>query len=945
MRNLLPSKRLKGLAVALASTALVASSSLFAQSESINGLTINPTSKGATANISKAALNPFLTVNIGDSLIKFQQGSVANGNAGVAYLNGQFWISKWASDSLCTMNAQGQVTSKFTIPGVTGVRSITTDGTSLYMGAAGSSIFVVDPVTKTRTSTITITGTTVGARMCAYDPTAFSGAGGFWIGNFTSDVVLVSKTGVASTVIPMATHGVSAIYGGAVDTVTAGGPYLYMFNQGATGALEQARIDVIAIPSGMPTGIFYTVTPDLIGLQQPNAAPIAGGLFITDQYSTSNLQVFGVMQGTPDILFGYDVVVPNCLNPTLPVASNATTTTVDLNWTSGGATIWNIEYGPLGFVSGTGTKISNITTKPYTLTGLSASTVYEFRVEDSCSAANNSFWSVKGRFATACAAVVAPYTQSFGSATFDPCITNYSSSNELWVLSQAYSPAQGGHGPATDNSGTGYFAYVDDSESPSSSDVTLQMPDIDISGLTNPELEFFHYSDRETGTRNATLYVTVEYGTNLDTVFVDSVNTNGWKRNSVNLSSLGATTPIKVRFIVDETNGTFYDDIAIDDISIKNAASFDVELLATNRLSEYTRLPFNQTDSIVFAAIAANIGADTLRNVKVNYTVKRNATVVYTDSSSITKLAPGANNTFIKVANYVPTVIGAYTVDYLVSHSNVDATPNNNSNSSDTLIVTDTTMARDNGIATGSLGIGAGIKGELGSVYEISKSDTLTSVTVFINNGGGSMTNQPLSAQVRSFSNGLPGSVLATTDTITYTNTGASYATLTFNNAGGYVILPADSFFVGVEEQDSNVTVGTTPTKFMANTNFVTFGTTPWTPNENFNFNVTYMIRPNFGTPRNVIIGTNEILSASSAIKVYPNPSNGFITLNITDENKIGNVQVEVYDITGKVVYNNNFSGANTVQEQIDLSSLNNGMYFLRTNINGNNTIQKLTIR
>ena len=216
---------------------------------------------------------------------------------------------------------------------------------------------------------------------------------------------------------------------------------------------------------------------------------------------------------------------------------------------------------------------------------------------------------------------------------------------------------------------------------------------------------------------------------------------------------------------------------------------------------------------------------------------------------------------------------------------------------------------------------------------------------MFIRNGNGGMTNQPVSAQVRSFSNGLPGSILATTDTITYTNTGASYATLTFNNAGGYVILPADSFFVGVEEQDSNVTIGTTPTKFIPNTNFVTFGTTPWTPNETFSFNVTYMIRPNFGTPRTVTVGNNEILSATSAIKVYPNPSNGFITLNITDENKIGTVQVEVYDITGKVVYHNNFSGANTVQEQIDLSKLNNGMYFLRTNINGKNTIQKVTIR
>jgi len=419
--------------------------------------------------------------------------------------------------------------------------------------------------------------------------------------------------------------------------------------------------------------------------------------------------------------------------------------------------------------------------------------------------------------------------------------------------------------------------------------------------------------------------------------------TGVWTNRTVDLSAYsGQTVHLAIR-----NNSNDMNILLIDNFVVSVLPAFDIELLATNRLSEYTQLPSNQTDSIVFAAIVGNNGSDTLKNVKVNYSVKRGSTVVYTDSSALASLAPNATNTFVKLANYMPTMTGVYTVDYLVSHANVDANLTNNSNSSDTLIVTDTTMARDNGIATGSLGIGAGTKGELGSVYVIDNSDTLTSVSVFIRNGNGGMTNQPVSAQVRNFTNGLPGSIIATTDTMTFTSTGAAYATLTFDNAGGYVVLPADSFFVGVEEQDSNITIGTTPTKFVANTNFVIFGTFPWRANEAVspNFALTYLIRPNFGTPRTITVGNNEIVSATSAIKVYPNPSNGFITLNITDENKIGNVLVEVYDITGKVVYNNNFSGANIVQEQIDLSGLNNGMYFLRTNINGNNTIQKVTIK
>lgn len=945
MKKTLPSRKLKGLSIAFASIALVSTMSLNAQSESADGLVINPVSKGIQSNFSKAALNPFLTVNIGDSLIKFQPGSVANGNAGIAYLNGEFWVSKWASDSIFTMNPQGQVTAKFTVPGVTGIRSITTDGTNLYMGNAGTSIFEVNPVTKIRTSTITIAAGAVGSRMCTYDPTANSGAGGFWIANFTSNIVLVSRTGAILTTIPTATHGLAGIYGGAVDTITPGGPFLHVFNQGATGALERARIDVIRIPTGVRTGVFYTVTPDLAGLILPTSNPIAGGLFITDQFNSSAMQVFGVMQGSPDILFGYDAIVPNCFNPLAPTATNVTGTSAVLDWTTGGATIWNIEYGPVGFVSGTGTKISNITTKPYTLSGLTAGTAYEYRVEDSCGAANNSFYSVKARFTTLCQTIVAPYTESFNAATFDACLRNFSTSNELWVLSANIAPPLG-NGPATDNSGTGFFAYVDDSESPSSTDVTLQLPDIDISALTNPELEFFHNSDRLTAPRNAILYVTVQVGSVLDTVFTDSVNTNGWKRNRISLANYTATqpAPLQIRFIVDESNGAFNDDIAIDDISVKSGASFDAEILAVNRMSEYTLLPSKQTDSTVFAALVTNAGGDTLRSIKINYDIKRGTTVVYSDSSTLAVLAPSANFTFSKVANFVPTLLGDYSVDYTLSHANVDATPTNNVRATDVLTVSDTTIARDNGVFTGSLGIGSGTGGELGSVYELAAADTLTSVSTLLVNGSGAMTNRPFFVRVRNFANGIPGSVIATSDTLIFTAPGAAEVELTFDNAGGYVSLPADSFFVGVVEIDSNVSIGTTPTKFVPNTNFVTFGTTPWTPNENFNFILTYTIRPNFGTPR-VLVGLNNKSTSNAKFAVYPNPSNGVFTLEIQGKENLGNVQVEVYDITGKTVYNNNFFADNNLMKQVNLSDLNGGIYFLRTVINGNNTIQKITIK
>nr|MBA3985287.1 hypothetical protein [Flavobacteriales bacterium] len=154
-----------------------------------------------------------------DLLFNYDVGAAigAQGQAGVAFINGEFWISAWASDLLHIVDADGVFVTTFTIPGVTGVRSITTDGTDVYLGTASTQIFVVDPNTQTLSSTINITGGSgATARMLSYDATLDGGNGGFWIGSFANAIASVSMTGAELSVIPAATHG-TTIYGGVVD--------------------------------------------------------------------------------------------------------------------------------------------------------------------------------------------------------------------------------------------------------------------------------------------------------------------------------------------------------------------------------------------------------------------------------------------------------------------------------------------------------------------------------------------------------------------------------------------------------------------------------------------------------------------------------------------------------------------------------------------------------
>ena len=82
---------------------------------------------------------------------------------------------------------------------------------------------------------------------------------------------------------------------------------------------------------------------------------------------------------------------PTCPEPTAITAIATSTTDIDVSWTTGGSTAWQIEYGAPGFTPGTGT-IVNALTNPFTVTGLTQGATYDFYVRDSCGAGDVSMW-------------------------------------------------------------------------------------------------------------------------------------------------------------------------------------------------------------------------------------------------------------------------------------------------------------------------------------------------------------------------------------------------------------------------------------------------------------------------------------------------------------------------------------------------------------------------
>ena len=79
-------------------------------------------------------------------------------------------------------------------------------------------------------------------------------------------------------------------------------------------------------------------------------------------------------------------------------------------------------------------------------------------------------------------------------------------------------------------------------------------------------------------------------------------------------------------------------------------------------------------------------------------------------------------------------------------------------------------------------------------------------------------------------------------------------------------------------------------------------------------------------TGSNCVLG-NDYFQNSDSFKIYPNPTNGLINININ--NYVGELQIKVFDLNGRQVYNHNVTNFNNTNA-INLEALSTGIYVLK---------------
>ena len=301
---------------------------------------------------------------------------------------------------------------------------------------------------------------------------------------------------------------------------------------------------------------------------------------------------------------------PTCPNPTNIQQTANTQTTITLDWTTGGATNWQIQYRPAG---STGPyNLVSVNSKPFVLNGLNPNTNYEISVRDSCSANDVSWWEGPFIGNTACGISSLPFNENFDNTPWQdgigffstndqisPCWTrNRQTSNDKWGVGTSTTPSFA-TGPQEDALGSGNYIYFESDFSTTANPALMTSPEIALVNTSTPKL---YYSYHMFGNNINSLKVQINTRNNGNNITLRTwtgqqqfSNGAAWKEDSLDLSAyVGDTIEVVFRAVSSGGQG----DIAVDDVSVRSSGpSCGVPYNLQVQNQGYTSLSFSWQNS------------------------------------------------------------------------------------------------------------------------------------------------------------------------------------------------------------------------------------------------------------------------------------------------------------------------------------------------------------
>jgi len=384
----------------------------------------------------------------------------------------------------------------------------------------------------------------------------------------------------------------------------------------------------------------------------------------------------------------------------------------------------------------------------------------------------------------------------------------------------------------------------------------------------------------------------------------------------------------------------------IDDVELTGTANYAMVAIDANH-GGWNTTPFSQgfgmqykikpliqsaANPYRFELIATNQGAQILTGARLNVEVKDFAgTVLHPDVSDTANMALFDTLVFSTTQTFDPAAIGVYDIDIWGSADSISST----SVMSFQAIISDTVYARDNLIAEGTWRVGRSCGGmQLGNIFDIYAADELTSVSAHVADysvPGAKMFGVLYEVDTTTSPMGYVF-LEQTDDYVIQQGDLDSWVAIPFNSAinidptfgqqymiviGGYAH-PLDTFGISVSGdaessmsrlQDNGCNIGS-----------LNFGDWYWVPE-------TPMVRMNFGTVWTLPSAIEQV-SFNGKLSIYPNPTNGMFTIEMNDVKK-DVYSIKISNVLGQKVFTNSQLVNGIYKENINLSTLKNGVYFI----------------
>lgn len=261
------------------------------------------------------------------------------------------------------------------------------------------------------------------------------------------------------------------------------------------------------------------------------------GAFFTDGDQIDPCDLYGYGE-TED----YDITIappPACPSAGLVVSTNTTQSTATVSWllTCSTASVFDLEYGPVGFTPGTGTFLNNqnVTisgdTATFTFSGLIDDTEYTFYYRANCGS-DSSLWSAANNFRTLCGSITAlGWCDGFDSdSQTEQCWTILNGNNDFsaWDMNTQFDQLNG------DN-----CASISTDFNAGNNDDWLITPQLTLTGT---EILYFNYkviSEFEPNDLKIKISTTGPNPANFTTTLLslDTISNTLYQDTSVNLSA------------------------------------------------------------------------------------------------------------------------------------------------------------------------------------------------------------------------------------------------------------------------------------------------------------------------------------------------------------------------------------------------------------------------